>query len=47
MRVSELPNGKIEVHTQDVSDDSVDLKSYLKMIEKHDTYSNLDSWLTK
>lgn len=28
-------------------DSEVDLKSFVKMIEKHGDYNNLDLWLTK
>lgn len=51
MRVSEAPNGKVSVSITDTSQSSPQedntLQALIKMIEKHENYSNLDSWLAK
>lgn len=48
LRVHELPNGIVEVQMQSVgADEAIDHRSFVKMIEKHDDYNNLDKWLPK
>lgn len=51
MRVSEAPNGKVSVSVTDTSQNSPQegnsLQALIKMIEKHENYSNLDGWLAK
>ena len=45
IKVRELPNGVIEVTLADQA--GLKLESFLKMIERHESYAELDAWLPK
>lgn len=47
MRVNEVPNGKIEVELVDTQDNNVNVVAFIKMIDSHGNYCNLDEWLPK